>query len=153
MSSIQEREVPTPLSAGFEKSERTACARPSSGQLDPVRLRRVQAHIAKNLDRNLSLVELANIACLIPYHFIRCFRRATGCPPHRYLRVLRLEYAKMLLSEPGSSIANISLECGLSSQASFTRAFRTKVGISPASYRKLRSLATEGSKLLSNNIL
>lgn len=137
MPSIQGPEVTSLPPPGFGRPGSAAPAYQPPGQLDAMRLRRVQAHIAQNLSGGLSVAELAAIACLSPYHFIRCFRRAVGCPPYQYLRGLRLEYAKALLSEPGSSIAQIALESGFSSQASFTRAFRKQAGISPASYRAL----------------
>lgn len=108
---------------------------PAKGQLDPLRLRRVLNYIEQNWNLNVPIAELAAIACLSPYHFIRRFHRATGCPPYRYQLTLRIEHAKAVLLQPGRTILDIALECGFSSQASFSRAFRKQTGMSPAIYR------------------
>lgn len=107
----------------------------SPGQIESLRLQRVLVHIAQNLNRSLSVAELAAIACLSPSHFIRYFRRKVGRPPYQYLRLMRLEYAKSLLKQSDSSVVQISLECGFSSQANFTRAFCKQFGTSPVVYR------------------
>ena len=109
--------------------------RPSHG-LDPRRLQRVLDFIEENFDTDLSIADLARVACLSQFHFSRAFRIATGLPPHRYLSERRLQHAKALLCSPQQSISAIALACQFSSQASFTRAFTRAVGVPPAKFRQ-----------------
>lgn len=104
--------------------------------LDTRRLRRVLDFVENNLDSDLSLEDLARVACLSQFHFSRAFRIATGSPPHRYLSDRRLQLAKSLLSSQIHPISEIALICRFSSQTSFTRAFSRVVGVSPARYRQ-----------------
>lgn len=107
--------------------------------LDPRRLKRVREFIDANLERELHLDQLAQVACLSQYHFAREFKKATGRTVHEYLTVSRLERAKELLAANESSIAEIALQCSFSSQASFTKAFVRSLGISPGRYRRNRA--------------
>jgi AraC family transcriptional regulator len=51
------------------------------------------------------------------------------------LRERRIEKAKQLIVQGRTSLAEIALICGFSSQASFTRAFTRAVGSPPGQYR------------------
>ncbi len=57
------------------------------------RILRVLVYIQANLDRPLSLVELASVAVFSPYHFYRVFRGMVGEGVGEHLRRLRLERA------------------------------------------------------------
>jgi oxalate decarboxylase family bicupin protein len=110
---------------------------PSRGRgLDPRRLKRVREFIDANLERELRLDQLAQVACLSQYHFARAFKQATGHTVHQYLTTIRLERAKELLAANESSIADIAFQCSFSSQANFTKAFGASLGVSPGRYRR-----------------
>lgn len=110
--------------------------------LDSRRLKRVCEFIDANLERDLHLDQLAQVACLSQYHFARAFKKATGHTVHQYLTTVRLEQAKELLASDESSIADIAFRCSFSSQANFTKAFVRSLGISPGRYR--RACASSG---------
>jgi len=111
-------------------------AAPPRNRLDDVRLRRVLDYIAANLDRDISLTELATVACISIYHFSRMFRTAVGTTPQTYLRTLYLKRAKEMLAGHQLSLADIALATHFSSQSSFTRAFTREVGMSPGEFRR-----------------
>lgn len=50
--------------------------------LDHIRLRRVLDYIAANIEDNLTLEDLAEIAGYSLFHFARKFTLAVGVPPH-----------------------------------------------------------------------
>lgn len=110
------------------------------GALDVRRLERVLDYIETNIDSELALADLAEVACLSRFHFARAFREATGRPPHRYISQRRLDNARRYLRENELSLAEISLLCRFSSQATFTRAFQRQIGMTPGEYRR-RSLS------------
>jgi AraC family transcriptional regulator len=107
--------------------------------LDHGRLRRVLAYIEEHLAEDITVADLANVACLSIFHFTRAFAGSMGVPPHRYLSRRRLESAKAMIATGRASLSEIALDCQFSSQSSFTRAFRRATGMTPAEYgRTLR---------------
>lgn len=110
-----------------------------SHSADPSKMRRVVDYINDNLDADISLADLSSIACLSRHHFARAFRSAMGVPPHRFISELRLQRAQDLLAHTPCSLAEIAYACRFSSQATFTRAFRRHVGLSPGAYRRKTS--------------
>ena len=104
--------------------------------LDAGRLRRVLAYIEEHLADDITVADLANVACLSVFHFTRAFAATMGVPPHRYVSQRRLESAKAMIATGRVSLSEIALHCRFSSQSSFTRAFRRAVGMTPAEYRE-----------------
>ena len=95
----------------------------STKGLSAERLRRVRDFIEAHLDDDLSLIALADIACLSPYHFSRSFKEAAGVGPQRYVIQRRLERAKSLLRQTHQPLARI--EGGrVADQSHLTSAFR-----------------------------
>jgi AraC family transcriptional regulator len=107
--------------------------------LDARRLSRVTEFIRSNLDSELSVADLASIACMSAAHFARSFRAATGQPPHEFVSHERLCRAKQRLLTEHVQIADIALAAGFSSQANFTRAFRKAVGVTPTQFRATKA--------------
>lgn len=105
-----------------------------SKRLDERRLKRVLDYMEARLEEDITLTDLAAIACLSPFHFSRLFSARVGMPPHRYLSRLRLERAKRMLVE-GQPIASVAFACRFAGQSSFTRAFRRATGLTPARFQ------------------
>lgn len=93
-------------------------------------------YINHNLNRTISLAEIADAVGVSSHHFARAFKQSTGIAPHKYLTQRRLECAKSLLSDPKVPLAEIAFRLGFSSQAHFTTVFRQSLGITPKSYSK-----------------
>ena len=104
--------------------------------LDEARLARVLEYVDANLASHLSVAELADIACFSVAHFARAFKVATGSTPHAFVTGRRLGEAKLRLSETDAPLSAIALECGFSSQAHFSTAFKSAFGVSPGQSRK-----------------
>lgn len=102
--------------------------------MDQQRMRRVVDYIHTNLEGDIRLDELAGIACLSRFHFVRAFKTATGKSPYRYVTDLRIERAKTLLRLGQLSLLEIAIELNFSSQATFTRAFRKATGYTPGQF-------------------
>jgi AraC-like DNA-binding protein len=118
---------------------------PSSGWAVPVRgdigtlpwgrLRRVTEYIQQNLDKDLTLAELAALLYMSPYHFARLFKCSTGVPPHRFVVRQRIARARAFLATREPSIAQISQMVGFRTPSHFTTVFRRVTGITPRGYR------------------
>jgi AraC family transcriptional regulator len=107
-----------------------------SRRLDETRLRRVLDYIAENLDRDITVAQLASVACLSPSHFASMFSVTTGVAPYRYVSQQRLGSAKMMLADGKRSLSDIAFSCQFSSQTSFNRAFLRATGMTPGEYRR-----------------
>jgi AraC family transcriptional regulator len=107
---------------------------PSNG-LSRERLKRVRDYIEEHLADRLTLDEIAEVACLSPYHLSRSFKLATGIGLHRYVVIRRIERAKGLILKTALPLAEITWAVGFDSQASFTARFRREVGITPGRLR------------------
>lgn len=93
-----------------------------------------RAHLAANLERPVSLDELAGVAGLSSGHLVRTFRNVLGLPPHAYQNQLRVERAKGLLAA-GLPIAQVAQDTGFTDQSHFHRTFRRFVAATPGQYQ------------------
>ena len=103
---------------------------------DDERIRRARSFIRENLDRPLSLGEIAAEADLSRYHFLRLFQRQVGETPHRYLTRLRIERARDELKHGSATVGEIASRYGFANPASFSNAFRRETGCTPSAYRR-----------------
>lgn len=115
----------------------TASPHVSKRELPKWRLRTVCDYIKANLDRDLSLAELAIIAGFSVSHFKPLFRQAVGVPVHRYVVECRVERARQLLLQGNQSMGEIALEAGFTHRSHMARCLRSVLGISPADVAKL----------------
>ena len=100
------------------------------------RLNRVIDYIHTNIETPLSLETLAEVAGFSPFHFHRLFKSLTGETLNDYVQRARLEKAaNLLVGRPKDTILAIGVACGFSGAAVFSRAFRTRFGLSPSEYR------------------
>jgi len=88
----------------------------------------------------VTLTELARVACLSKYHFLRTFTRAYGCSPHAYHMRLRLALARTLV-ESGEPLSSVAYSAGFADQSHFTRRFKQAFGETPGAYARRARLA------------
>lgn len=87
------------------------------------------------LDQSLSLEQLAGVAGLSPFHFLRSFKAQHHATPQQVLMALRLIEAKRLLGL-GQAPAEVAAAVGLTDQAHLTRAFAGRYGLTPGRYQQ-----------------
>jgi AraC family transcriptional regulator len=93
--------------------------------------------IERNLDRSLTLGELADACGVSPFHLAHAFGEATGFSVMQYVRGRRLtEAAQSLASGDAPDILNLALDAGYGSHEAFSRAFRAQFGTTPETVRK-----------------
>lgn len=92
----------------------------------------------------LSLTEFAQSVNLSVWRLCHIFKSDVGMPPIRYLRLLRMERAKVLLESSFLSVKEIAFRVGLNDESHFVRDFKSTYGYSPALYRsRFRSNGAE----------
>jgi AraC-like DNA-binding protein len=86
---------------------------------------------------HVTLDELAEVAGLSKYHFLRQFSQVVGMTPGAYLRTLRLCHAARKLRTTELPILEVALSVGFADHPSFSRAFARHMGMTPSEYQKL----------------
>ena len=101
------------------------------------RINHVITYITGHLSEELNLEIMAKQAFFSPFHFHRIFSAMVGEPPGSFVNRLRVERAAWMLRHHTSlSVTHIALDCGFSSSAAFSRAFKSAFGISPTQWRR-----------------
>jgi AraC-like DNA-binding protein len=95
----------------------------------------VIACMRARLAERLTLAELAAVAGLSPFHFLRRFKAQHHATPQQLLMGLRLLAAKARLAA-GEAPADVAAAVGLADQAHLTRAFARRYGVTPALYAR-----------------
>jgi AraC family transcriptional regulator len=98
--------------------------------------RRIENYIEANLDRDVSLHMLAELAHMSVDHFVRAFREATGTTPHRFVLEQRLGHAAAMLKGDRTTIADVARACGFRNAAHFSVKFHARFGVTPSQYRR-----------------
>jgi AraC family transcriptional regulator len=117
-------------SSGATSSERVKAV-----GLTQWRLKRVIDYIDANLDKPLTLADVASAVGLSRMHFAAQFRAATGMRPHEYLLRRRVERAQQMLTETGTSVVDVALSVGFQTQSHFTTVFKRFAGQPPRAWR------------------
>jgi AraC family transcriptional regulator len=100
------------------------------------RINRVFQYIDENLDADLSLNTISEIAFFSPYHFHRVFKSITQETLNEYVTRRRTEKSALNLIHKDVGITEISIQCGFNDNSSFTRTFKKYYGVSPTEFRK-----------------
>lgn len=93
-------------------------------------------YIEANLDVEIDMLKVAQIAGCSEYHFRRMFSFLSGMPLNEYIRRRRLAQAAAELSDSRRKIIDIAVKYGYDSPDSFSRAFQALHGAAPKEARK-----------------
>jgi AraC-like DNA-binding protein/quercetin dioxygenase-like cupin family protein len=98
----------------------------------------INRYVRANLDKSLTIADLARHTGYSISHLRAVFRREFGISLGGYMRDSRLSIAASMLARPERDrIENIAKACGFESIFSFSRAFKKSMGCSPRDYSKL----------------
>jgi AraC family transcriptional regulator len=117
-------------------ADRLRAARPGTRLELLRRVLRARDFLEANLERPLTLAELARAACLSPCHLHRSFAAALGETPRAYVTRRRLERARELLTATERPIGDIALALGFASAASFATMYRRHLREAPRVARR-----------------
>lgn len=99
-------------------------------------LNRALIYVARNLNKELTVAELAVYCGLSTDHFSKSFYSKFRVNPVKYIQIKRLERAQFFLLTTNDSLQVVAEKVGLKSVSYFSKKFKEKVGVSPAKFRK-----------------
>lgn len=102
----------------------------------PVKLAETLEHIQLNLERELTVNDLASRINQNPDYFSRQFKHYTGTRPLHFINDKRVERAQYLMATTMLSYSEIATKTGFQDLAYFSRTFKKITGMSPRDYKK-----------------
>lgn len=109
-------------------------------KIDNPSIERLLIYMNDHFMEHISLSDAADMLHLSPPYLSKIFLKYTGFGFSEYLKTLRVETAKKLLSTTTMSVTKISDECGFSDSNYFSVVFKEQTGFSPLRYRKMNSV-------------
>lgn len=110
--------------------------------------------INANLGRKISNEELAAMANMSPYHFIRSFKKEVGFTPHEFILRSRINNARFFLQATSMSLSEITYRCGFANEAAFSNSFKALTGTTPLRCRQqAMGKVSSRSKLASMDLI
>ncbi len=101
-------------------------------------IKKVCSYVDENLSRDISLETAADFAGVSSFYLSKLFKEEKGETFINFISDKRLEKSRQLLSETNLSIKEITAEVGYNDQNYFSRIFKSKYGLSPKEYRKVK---------------
>lgn len=98
-------------------------------------MNKVLDYINKNLNNEIRLDNLADIACMSPTYFSANFKKFNGLSPFEYITSKRIQMAIEYIKTTKKSITEIATLCGFNTSANFNKTFKKLTGKSPSQYR------------------
>lgn len=89
----------------------------------------------ENIEKRLTLKDIADYTGYSSSHFTALFRQATGNAPLAYFNILKMQYACELLTSTSMQVNQVCHKIGLEDCYYFSRIFSKIVGVSPTKYR------------------
>ena len=96
----------------------------------------IEKYIEENLDKKLSLTDIAESIHMNKSYISRMFKEKTGENLFDYINKRKIEKAKQLIKNNELRMYEIALNVGMEDTAYFSRVFKKYEGISPSEYQK-----------------
>jgi len=98
------------------------------------RLLVAREYIHDNLDRKITIDELAKVTCLSKFHLYDSFKAVYRKTPHQYTNNIKILKAKELLTNNRHSVSEVSTLVGFNDIHSFSKIFKKKCGVAPTTF-------------------
>ncbi|TLP79166.1 AraC family transcriptional regulator [Maribacter sp. ACAM166] len=99
------------------------------------KIKTITTYILENLNKKLTVKEMAERTSMVEQSFCRWFKKAVGHSFVTFLNTSRIEQACMFLLTSDKPIQAIAYDCGFESLSHFNRTFKKLKGKSPREFR------------------
>jgi len=103
------------------------------------RLNKVTHYIDQNLNKKITLDDLANQACLSPDYLSKIFNEIMGIRPMEFINRKRIESSQMLLITTNFSISQVAEKVGVFNYSYFSTLFKKYTLMTPEAYQKMHN--------------
>ena len=107
-------------------------------------VRRAIRYVDEHLNVPCRLAQTARDLMISPEHLSRSFHEETGMTFTDYVRLVKLDYAMVLLRKTSMKVQEISWMIGMENDKYFHNVFKETVGMTPRRYRMLTSEDAQG---------
>lgn len=99
-----------------------------------LKVERIIHYMHQNLNRKITLSELAEFISMSPFYMSKSFKAATGYTIIEYFNKLKIDKSKELLIERNKKVKEVALELGFVDEFYFSRMFKKAEGINPSEF-------------------
>lgn len=107
---------------------------------DKRNLNKVITFMKHNLSAYPSIKELSKMANMSSSRFQMAFRQIYGTTVYEYLKVMRMNFALLLLQDTDDKIYHIALKVGYKNAGHFSKIFKETFKMSPLEYRNIHHM-------------
>ncbi|MGN1265840.1 MAG: AraC family transcriptional regulator [Muribaculaceae bacterium] len=97
-------------------------------------------YMKENIERHLTLQDIAQYLGYSPSHFSMQFKASTGHSPLAYFNLLKIQEACRLLDHTSMKLNQVCYKLGIDDPYYFSRLFKKIMGMSPRAYRTLQKV-------------
>ncbi len=97
-------------------------------------VQRMQDYIGQNLEKDITMAELAKVSLYSPWYSYRLFVKLLNMTPAEYIRRLRLSKSALRLRDESIKIIDVAPDAGFESVDGYQRAFFKEFGCNPHEY-------------------
>jgi AraC family transcriptional regulator len=124
----------------LERIDQLALTRPATRREAYRRIALATDYLLTHYVEDVDLAELAGMAYLSKFHFLRLFRLIHGVTPRNYLQRKRVDVAVRLLESTQMSIGEVAASVGFAHASTLLRHVRRRTTLSPRQFRDRMSM-------------
>ncbi|WP_028208273.1 AraC family transcriptional regulator [Paraburkholderia nodosa] len=98
-------------------------------------LTRIQVFVHEHIAENILVDQLAVLVHMSASNFAHVFKATTGSPPHLYVTLERVKFARTMLCEETIPLVEVGARAGFQTQQHFTAVFHRHAGVTPRAFR------------------
>ncbi|NDV58053.1 AraC family transcriptional regulator [Bacteroides sp. 519] len=99
------------------------------------RIKKCLQYIHENIDKDISVSQLADLSCITEDHLIRIFKKEVKSTPLKYINNKKMEKAQLLLLTTNLPVREVALELSIDNISYFNRIFKQYTGKTPKEYK------------------